>query len=67
MEHATKITELEAANVITSEKIDAAAATKLASLNHAEPLDLGKTTPVEPKADLSGLTGHAKVSAFFKK
>ena len=67
VEHVAKITELETANVVTNEKIDAAAATKLASLNHAEPLDLGKTTPIETKKDLSALTGHAKAAAFFKK
>ena len=67
VEHATKITELEASNVVTAEKINAAAATKLAAMGHGATLDLGKTTPIETKKDLSNLTGHAKAAAFFKK
>jgi ATP-dependent Clp endopeptidase proteolytic subunit ClpP len=44
-----KITELEAANVITVEKIDTAAAQKLAAMGHGEPLDLGNAAPVGSK------------------
>jgi len=36
-----KIAELETSNAITAEKIDTAAAQKLASMGHGEPLDLG--------------------------
>jgi hypothetical protein len=43
----TKVTELESANVITAEKIDTAAAQKLASMGHGEPLDLGAKPPTE--------------------
>jgi ATP-dependent Clp endopeptidase proteolytic subunit ClpP len=40
-----KIVELEAANVINSEKIDAAAAQKLAAMGHGEPINLGNAAP----------------------
>ncbi len=43
----SKVTELESANVITAEKIDTAAAQKLAAMGHGEPLDLGNVAPVE--------------------
>jgi ATP-dependent Clp endopeptidase proteolytic subunit ClpP len=42
-----KITELEAAATITAEKIDTAAAQKLASMGHGEPLNLGASAPTE--------------------
>jgi ATP-dependent Clp endopeptidase proteolytic subunit ClpP len=41
----SKVTELETANVVTAEKIDTAAAQKLASMGHGEPLNLGASTP----------------------
>jgi ATP-dependent Clp endopeptidase proteolytic subunit ClpP len=45
-----KITELENAAKITTEKIDTAAAQKLASMGHGEPLDLGGKAPTETSA-----------------
>jgi ATP-dependent Clp endopeptidase proteolytic subunit ClpP len=42
-----KVTELEAAATITAEKIDTAAAQKLASMGHGEPLNLGASAPTE--------------------
>jgi len=43
----SKVTELESAATITAEKIDTAAAQKLASMGHGEPLDLGAKPPTE--------------------
>jgi ATP-dependent Clp endopeptidase proteolytic subunit ClpP len=45
-----KITELENAAKITAEKIDTAAAQKLASMGHGEPLDLGTKAPTATSA-----------------
>jgi ATP-dependent Clp endopeptidase proteolytic subunit ClpP len=45
-----KITELENAAKVTAEKIDTAAAQKLASMGHGEPLDLGNKAPTETNA-----------------
>jgi ATP-dependent Clp endopeptidase proteolytic subunit ClpP len=42
-----KIIELEAANTINAEKIDTAAAQKLAAMGHGEPLDLGSASVTE--------------------
>jgi len=42
-----KIIELEAANTINAEKIDNAAAQKLAAMGHGEPLDLGAQNPTD--------------------
>jgi chromosome segregation ATPase len=61
----SKITELEAAATITAEKIDIAAAQKLASMGHGEPLDLGAKVPTEDAPKISHLTGFAKVAASF--
>jgi ATP-dependent Clp endopeptidase proteolytic subunit ClpP len=44
-----KIAELEASAQVTAEKIDTAAAQKLAAMGHGEPLDLGNAAPVESK------------------
>jgi len=60
-----KITELENAAKITAEKIDTAAAQKLASMGHGEPLDLGGKVPTEDAPKISHLTGFAKVAASF--
>lgn len=45
-----KIIELEASAKVTAEKIDTAAAQKLAAMGHGEPLDLGNVAPVESKS-----------------
>jgi chromosome segregation ATPase len=45
-----KVTELEAAATITAEKIDIAAAQKLASMGHGEALNLGTEAPTETNA-----------------
>lgn len=45
-----KIVELEASAQVTAEKIDTAAAQKLAAMGHGEPLDLGNVAPVESKS-----------------
>jgi ATP-dependent Clp endopeptidase proteolytic subunit ClpP len=57
-----KITELEAASAINAEKIDTAAAQKLAAMGHGEPLDLG-TNAIQPKNHLEtfqSLTGKER-------
>lgn len=64
-----KISELEAIAVITAEKIDTAAAQKLASMGHGEPLDLGSAsvTDTKPKnliETLNELKG-AEAAAFY--
>lgn len=61
-----KIKTLESAAIVTKEKIDNAAAAKLAAMGHGEPLNLGKTSATEEKQDFSNLTGIAKVTALFK-
>jgi hypothetical protein len=45
-----KIAEMEEIAIITAEKIDTAAAQKLASMGHGEPLDLGAEAPTETNA-----------------
>lgn len=62
----SNIEALESENLVTKEKIDNAAAAKLAAMGHGEPLNLGKASATEEKKDLSNLTGIAKVTALFK-
>jgi len=56
-----KIIDLEVANAINAEKIDTAAAQKLAAMGHGEPLDLGTNSPIEETKNhleiLKSLTG----------
>jgi ATP-dependent Clp endopeptidase proteolytic subunit ClpP len=57
-----KITELESASAINAEKIDTAAAQKLAAMGHGEPLNLG-TNAIQPKNHLEtfqSLTGKER-------
>ena len=58
-----KISELEEIAVITAEKIDTAAAQKLAAMGHGEPLDLGAAPSIAPKNHLEtfqSLTGKER-------
>jgi hypothetical protein len=58
-----KIIDLEAASAINAEKIDTAAAQKLAAMGHGEPLDLGAQALAEPKKHLEtfqSLTGKER-------
>ena len=50
VEFTSKIAELEESNVITAEKIDAAAATKLAAMGHGPQIDLGQTSALQVAA-----------------
>jgi len=64
-----KIAEMEEIAIITAEKIDTAAAQKLASMGHGEPLDLGSAsiTDTKPKTiieTLNELKG-AEAAAFY--
>jgi ATP-dependent Clp endopeptidase proteolytic subunit ClpP len=51
-ELAEKVTTLEAENVVTNEKIEIAAAAKLAAMGHGEPLDLGNQSQTSPALNL---------------
>ena len=51
-ELAEKVTTLEAENVVTNEKIEIAAAAKLAAMGHGEPLNLGSANPTEGSANI---------------
>ena len=59
-----KIAELEAASAINAEKIDTAAAQKLAAMGHGEPLNLGSDSPIEETKNhlqiLESLTGKER-------
>jgi hypothetical protein len=63
-----KIVELEAANAINAEKIDTAAAQKLAAMGHGEPLDLGSNSPTEETKNhlqiLQSLTGKERTEYY---
>lgn len=65
-----KVTDLEASNAVTNEKIEAAAAAKLAAMGHGEPLDLGSAgiinTAPSHLETFNSLKGR-EASAYFAK
>jgi len=66
-EMSTKIAELEKVQAVTAEKIDTAAAQKLAAMGHGEPLDLGAAVAIINHLEVfQSLTGQERSDYYVK-